>query len=232
MISDCVCKEGFFVDQLEERVSGNESGPEYDFLRANNLTFRTWKCTRCPENAVCAGTTDGLGWESEHIGQPRMLPIGCSEECTSSPDKGKEAGKADQGSRGRRRGQANQQGHAIRRQKQDCIPCKPKVWIPAPPYARPEYWALESPQFRTAMFECNNGFCKGGAQKGSKGYLDGQSACNDANSGRMCAQCAESPAHFKFVGTCTACPSILINVLQVHSPPWSMSPMCNIDTLL
>ena len=124
------------MDRLENLIepSDDEHGPEYDFLRANNLTFRTWNCIKCPPNAVCKGTTDGKGWDDkENVGRPPYLP--------------------------------------------------------APPYPEPEYWCLAQPQFRTAMFACNEGFCKGGDTANG---ADGRSVCNTANSGRLCAQCAES----------------------------------------
>ena len=66
---------------LDAMISDEDRGPEYDWLRSNNLTFRTWDCTECPDNAVCNGTTDWNG----NSGTPILLPIGCSESvCTTS----------------------------------------------------------------------------------------------------------------------------------------------------
>ena len=152
-IVDCVCKTNYYADRLKTVISENETGPEYDWLRAHNFTFRTWDCTECPDGAVCDGTTDGKG----NVGQPSLLPINCTDICSDDSAISTEDGQ--QGSR---------------------LCCSSKVWLPAAPYAEPNFWSLSRPQFRTQMFECEEGFCEGGAMN-----LDGESVCSTANSGSM-----------------------------------------------
>ena len=107
------------MNRLDALISDEDTGPEYDWLRSHNFTFKTWQCTKCPDNAVCNGTTDGKG----NVGKPLLSPAGCTETCRETTEAGYALGQAGQ------------------QESSDCSPCISKVCPPAPPYPMPEYWA-------------------------------------------------------------------------------------------
>ena len=220
-ISDCVCREGFFVDQLKSLISASDTGLEYDFLRRNNFTFRNW-CHSCAHTAheginvvhnigvacvrACVRAcmhacmcTCVLACVCADAGK---LSFNCMNslcrECTECPAHAWCNGTTDG------KGMAGQPHVLPAGCTEDCAS---RVWLPAPPYADIGYWSLPEPHFRTEMFECDSNFCEGGFN------LEGVSVCAAGNKGIQCAQC--KPEHFKFLGKCRACPNIAANLLQV-----------------
>lgn len=93
-----------------------------------------------------------------------------------------------------------------------------KPWYPAPPYAAPEAWSFERPEFRTEMFECDGEWCLGGSGYFSDNgtwvdNLEGVAQCDSTTMGFACGKCSDD--HFMSFGSCRKCQWILWNVLFI-----------------
>ena len=178
-IFNCVCKTGFFVDQLAESLQGSTRPPGVP----DDLNFRTWKCTACPRAdgivAICNGTSDGLGNKSTSPWYAARYFFSLNSARIALIAHTKTHLQAFYTLLYIIHYYAMYHVHCTSHTMQTS--CYKR--LPAPPYVPRNFWSLAEPELRTKIFKCPIAdVCLGGSG------LDGIPKCEVGYAGRLCMQ--------------------------------------------